>query len=129
MLSVVSCLGDSGLMSNHNKTFIEIAVPLVIGPRFGNVLGGTAVHLIGPCFNEMDLIVCSFEDEKEDAFIVNNRTAICVSPRFTDIGWKSLTLTILRDGKDVYFGQSQFYASMLKLKIIIMQCLTAYVKL
>ena len=86
---------------------------LVIGPRFGNILGGTAVHFTGPCFDETDLVVCIFEDEKENGFVVNNHTAICVSPRFDDIGWKGLTLSILRDREEIYFGQSQFYASML----------------
>ena len=86
---------------------------LVIGPHFGNILGGTAVHLTGPCFDEMDLLICSFDDEKESVLVLNNRTAICVSPRFEDIGWKSLTLTIVRDREEIYFGQSRFYASML----------------
>ena len=89
---------------------------LVIGPRFGNILGGTAIHLTGPCFDEKDLLLCNFEDEKENGFVVNNRTAICVSPRFKDIGWKILSLTITRDGEEIYFGQSQFYASKLLLK-------------
>jgi len=87
-------------------------VKLVIGPRFGNILGGTAIHVTGPCFDEMDLVVCSFEDEKPDVFVVNNRTAICVSPRFEDVGWKTLTLQIFRDRKEVYMGQSRFYASL-----------------
>ena len=87
-----------------NISFLEITVELVIGPRFGNTLGGTAVYLTGPCFNKSDLITCSFEDEKEDVFVTNNHTAVCVSPRFEDIGWKSLTLTIIRDGERVYLG-------------------------
>ena len=66
-------------------TLFEITVELVIGPHFGNILGGTAVRLTGPCFDETDLLVCTFEDEKENGFVVNNRTAICVSPRFDNI--------------------------------------------
>ena len=89
---------------------------LVIGPRFGNILGGTAVHLTGPCFDQMDLLICSFDDEKESVLVLNNRTAICVSPRFEDIGWKSLTLSIIRDGQEIYSGQNRFYASMLHRK-------------
>ena len=90
---------------------LNFAVELVIGPRFGNILGGTAVHLTGPCFDETDILKCSFEDQKDIiGFVVNNRTAICVSPTFQDIGWKSVTLLIIRNGEEVYSGQSKFYA-------------------
>ena len=60
-------------------------------------MGGTAVHLTGPCFDKTDILKCSFGDEKDiNGFILDNRTAICVSPRFEDIGWKHLTLLVIR---------------------------------
>ena len=77
-------------------------------------MGGTAVHLTGPCFDKTDILKCSFGDEKDiNSFIVDNRTAICVSPRFEDIGWKLLTLLVIRNDIEVYFGESQFYAGII----------------
>ena len=88
------------------------AVPAVIGPRFGNQLGGTAVHITGPCFNETDRISCIFDNQPEQAgYYVNNLTAICVSPNFNTIGWKDLTVTVTRNGNLAYRTQSRFYAS------------------
>ena len=94
--------------------FYDFAVELVIGPRFGNILGGTAVLLTGPCFDTSDVLLCTFEDTKKDnGFVVNNYTAMCVSPTFQDIGWKSLTLSIIKNGEEKYMGQTQFYAGIL----------------
>lgn len=76
-------------------------------------MGGTAVHLTGPCFDKTDIIKCSIEDQKEIiGFVVNNHTAICVSPRFENIGWKSLILQVINSGRETYLGQSRFYAGM-----------------
>ena len=84
---------------------------LTVGPRFGNIFGGTAVHLTGPCFDNTDVLKCVFEGKSDiNAFVANDRTAICISPRFDEIGWKSLTLTILKNGVETYTGQGQFYA-------------------
>ena len=90
------------------------AVPAVIGPRFGSQLGGTAVHITGPCFNETDQIACIFDNQREQAgFYVNNLTVICVSPSFNTFGWKDLTIVVTRDGNLAYTTQSRFYASKL----------------
>ena len=84
----------------------------MIGPRFGSQLGGTAVHITGPCFNETDQIACVFDNQPEQSgFYVNNLTVICVSPSFNTIGWKDLTLMVTRDGNLVYTAQSRFYTS------------------
>ena len=90
------------------------SVSLTTGPRFGNLLGGTAIHISGPCFNESDIIRCTFDGQQEKTgMIINNLTAICISPSFKDVGWKSLTLTIIEGsgaGEVIYTGQSRYYA-------------------
>jgi hypothetical protein len=86
-------------------------VKLTIGPRFGNILGGTAVHLNGPCFDSTDVVKCVFDGKSDvNGFVANNRTAICISPRFEEIGWKSLTVSLLKNDVKTYTGQGQFYA-------------------
>ena len=94
-------------------------VPAVIGPRFGSQLGGTAVHITGPCFDETDQITCIFDNQPgQTGFYVNNLTVICVSPSFDTIGWKDLTLMVTRDGNLAYATRSRFYASKLTTFII-----------
>ena len=78
-------------------------------------MGGTAVYLTGPCFEKADIVKCTFDDQKDiNGFVVNNLTAVCVSPRFDEIGWKTLTLTIVRNNVDAYSGQSRFYAGIVQ---------------
>lgn len=88
---------------------------LRIGPRSGSQLGGTAIYVSGPCFEENDTIHCFFDERGEaglPGYYVNNSTAICVSPRFDTSGWKSLRIGI-NNSQDLtmeYSGHSRFYA-------------------
>ena len=70
------------------------------------------MHITGPCFNETDQIMCSFDNQPaQPGFYVNNLTVICVSLNFDTVGWKDLTLVVIRGGSVVYTTQSRFYAS------------------
>ena len=85
---------------------------LTIGPRSGSQLGGAAVYVSGPCFNENDIINCFFDDDRESrlrGYYVSNSTAICISPRFDTPGWKTLYVEI-RSGQLLTTGRSRFYA-------------------
>ena len=94
--------------------FYYNAGSLTIGPRFGNLLGGTAVHLTGPCFSRSNTIRCTFEDRQETTgTVLNNRTAICISPTFNSAGWKQLDLAVLQDDEEIYSGNSRFYAGII----------------
>ena len=88
-------------------------MPLEVGPRFGNLLGGTAVHLSGPCFDGFINIICIFDGQQVgNGVVLNNNTAICVSPRFQSVGYKSLDVQIVdnEDGRITYSGSNFFYA-------------------
>ena len=93
--------------------FLEVA--LSIGPRSGSQLGGTAIYISGPCFSEDDTILCFFDDDRNlglPGHTVNNRTAVCVSPRFDTLGWKTLMVGIRNNQTTQYSGRSRFYAGM-----------------
>ena len=90
------------------------AVSLTIGPRFGNLLGGTAIHFMGPCFSRSNTIRCTFEGRQETTgTVLNIRTAICVSPTFNNPGWKQLDFVVLQDDVEIYSGNSRFYAGII----------------
>lgn len=86
-----------------------------IGPRLGSQLGGTAVYVSGPCFDETSAILCFFGDDRligSPGYYVSNLVAICVSPEFDTPGWKPLRVG-LRNGQMVeHSAPSQFYAGM-----------------
>ena len=46
---------------------------LTLSQRFGNMLGGTAVHVSGPCFDEADNITCVFDGIPTDGMFFSER--------------------------------------------------------
>ena len=83
-------------------------------PRIGNMLGGTAIVLRGPCFLPDDTIECSFDKVKdgkvEGIFLENSDQPVCGSPVFEEQGWKNLEVTIQRNGQVRYRQSATFYA-------------------
>lgn len=86
---------------------------LSIGPRSGSQFGGTAIYVSGPCFDENDVISCFFGDDMESGipgYYMSNTTAVCVSPMFETLGWKTLRVGIGMGQMIEYTGRSRFYA-------------------
>ena len=83
---------------------------LIIGPRFGSLLGGTAVHISGPCFDQSDVIKCTFDREDVDGIVLNNLTAMCVSPAFKEVKWNEVSVDIISDNVISYSGKGDFYS-------------------
>ena len=83
-------------------------------PHIGNMLGGIAIALRGPCFLPDDTIECNFEKVKEGKiegiFLENIDQPVCVSPVFQEQGWKNLEVTIQRGGQVRYRQSATFYA-------------------
>ncbi len=57
-----------------------------MAPRAGNVLGGTAVQVNGPCLEETDSITCVFDGQEVSGVFVTMLIAVCVSPPLSSIG-------------------------------------------
>ena len=98
---------------NYPCSFIltSTLAPLRISPRLGNVLGGTAISISGPCFGPMDTITCTFEGPLPVAGVyISQLMAICVSPFFEVEGWKPLTVEIMSPRDDIYSRDTRFYA-------------------
>lgn len=55
-------------------------LPLVFAPESGNMLGGTIVNISGPCFHPWERVVCKFDTESVEGFVVDPNRAICVQP-------------------------------------------------
>ena len=85
-------------------------IPLTLFPRYGNVLGGTAVQVFGPCFDEFidHTITCSFDKIEVQAIFIDSNSVICISPGLTSLGRVNFILTI----EDVIaeFQESTFYS-------------------
>ncbi len=95
--------------------------PLVITPRVGNMLGGTAVSISGMCLEESDTILCQYEGFNEMAADVamgpsdlnGNSTlvVVCVSPAFLAPGLKNLRVIVTSVNETLkYDSDTQFYA-------------------
>ena len=90
--------------------------PLNIIPHFGNMLGGTAIALHGPCFLPDDNVECFFDGVTLpiQVALINSddqTVAVCVSPEFKEHGWKHLRVSIRRNNVTFYYQlSSSFYA-------------------
>ena len=87
-----------------------VFVSLTLFPRYGSVLGGTAVQVFGPCFHEFinHRIYCSFDEIKVQAIHVNTDSIICISPAFKSLGRIDFTLYI--ENVAAEFQKSIFYS-------------------
>ncbi len=98
---------------------IEHTASLVITPRVGNMLGGTAVSITSTCLEESDNITCQYEGfDTVDADVGlleldENPTvvAVCVSPAFLEPGSKTLRVVVTnKNGTLKYDIGTRFYA-------------------
>ena len=91
-------------------------------PRYGNVLGGTAVQVFGPCFDEYAdrNITCSFGGIEVAGVYVDKDTVICVSPALRTLGRVDFTLDI--SGTTIKDHKTTFYSC----KIMCKHCVTVH---
>ena len=85
-------------------------MPLTLFPHYGSVLGGTAVQVFGPCFdNFLDRnITCSFDGVKVPGIYVDENSIICISPALTTHGRVDFILSI--SNSTVKFKKATFYS-------------------
>ena len=93
----------------YSNTYVAL-IPLTLFPRFGNVLGGTAVQVFGPCFDEFfdHTITCSFDEIEVQAMFVDSNSIICISPGLTSLGRIDFVLTI--ENITAEFQEATFYS-------------------
>ena len=85
------------------------AATLTLGPRFGSVLGGTAVIVSGPCFEETDNISCVFNGVEVEGVFVSMTQSLCISPQLSVLGRVSFRLRVnASNGNTKYEGTSEF---------------------
>ena len=83
---------------------------MTLGPRFGSVLGGTAVLVSGPCFEETDNISCVFNGVEVEGVFVSMTQCLCISPQLSVLGRVSFQLKVVNttSGDTRYEGTSEF---------------------
>ena len=107
-------------------TYVAV-IPLTLFPRYGNVLGGTAVQVFGPCFDEFfdHTITCSFDEIEVQAISIDSNSVICISPGLTSLGRINFGLTI--DDIDVEFQESTFYSCKYVVTAHVCMCVRVHV--
>ncbi|UYV62455.1 hypothetical protein LAZ67_2000673 [Cordylochernes scorpioides] len=84
-------------------------IPITFFPRWGSMLGGTKVDLVGPCLPPGTHIKCKFDIFDVDGVRRDWNTATCVSPPTIFHGYVDLSVSL--DGKG-YFFVGKFYVQM-----------------
>lgn len=86
---------------NNDYSFIP-EVPLVLSPRYGNILGGQEVRVAGPCFDNAEDFTCVFDGIEVRGIYLNEYYVLCVSPQLSRTGRVPFELmvdrTTLRNG-------------------------------
>lgn len=84
---------------------------LHLSPHFGSQLGGTAVKVQGPCFNESNTVECIFDKISTPGIYVNRDSVICVSPVMTTYGRVTVRVQIMDANKDIIFERDAPFTS------------------
>lgn len=74
---------------------ISHADPIALVPRVGNMLGGTAVRVTGPCLDETDVIICTFDVIEVAGVYMDEMSLLCVSPILSKVGEVNLELKVI----------------------------------
>ena len=84
---------------------------ITLAPRLGNVLGGTPVLVSGPCLEETDNIVCTFDGVVVDGVYINETMALCVSPCLSTIGRVVFEVNVTTlNGTIKFEGETAFFS-------------------
>lgn len=91
---------------------ISLPAPLTLAPRLGNMLGGTALLVSGPCLEVTDQITCVFGETAVTGVYISQMLSLCITPPFNTIGRIRFQLTVRADGSPTirYQGESIFYS-------------------
>ena len=102
-------------------------VALKLFPRYGSVLGGTAVQVFGPCFDAYaeQNIMCSFDGVEVPGLYINKDSVICVSPAMTRLGRVDFALHI--SGTTMQFAKTTFYSCKNIHMYLVCMCVRTYV--
>ncbi len=63
-------------------------------PRFGNMLGGTAVLISGTRFEMGEKISCNFGGHEVEGSLIDESSALCVSPQLSKLGFITFGIAI-----------------------------------
>ena len=88
---------------------------LTLSPRFGNMLGGTAVLVSGPCFDEADNITRVFDGIPTDGMFFSERQSLCASPILSHTG--RVPFQFIVNGTEQFRGDSIFYSGMCYIRV------------
>ena len=81
---------------------------ITLSPRYGNMLGGEAILVSGPCVDEADNITCVFDDVATMGIFFTEQQSLCVSPILSRTG--RLPFQIIVSGINEFRGNSVFYS-------------------
>ncbi|RZF47026.1 hypothetical protein LSTR_LSTR013817 [Laodelphax striatellus] len=73
-------IDENILPGTCNKDIAGTRLKLTFAPESGNMLGGTAVNITGPCFKPDTKIRCKFDIENVEGVVIDTNRATCVQP-------------------------------------------------
>ena len=73
------------------------------------MLGGAAVLVSGPCFDETDNITCVFDGILTEGMFFNELQSLCASPILSRTG--ALPFRLIVNGTNEFRGDAVFYSS------------------
>lgn len=70
------------------------------------MLGGTIVNISGPCFSPFERVVCKFDTESVEGFVIDQNRAICVQPFLFAQGYIRFEVAI---GTEAFKWKGRFF--------------------
>ena len=97
------------MLASLKSTLYLIFAFHLVNPRYGNMLGGTAIKICVLAVLSTDTIECKFGDTSLPGVYLSDTEILCVSPRFSEPGPVALQYTISRDGETMFEGERTFH--------------------
>ena len=91
------------MVNYHDIPYCVFLGSLSVGPSYGPMLGGLAVTISGPCFDQLSNtsnVVCKFKDIETPAEILDATRAQCILPMLLRTGRIPVALSV--DGGNTY---------------------------
>ena len=79
-------------------------MPFTLEPWYGSVLGGAAVVVSGPHFEESDDITCSFDGVTVECTYLDATSALCTSPLLSRVGQVEVQLDMFSNSTAIFYS-------------------------
>ena len=94
IIALAIIIARSSMTDHFYCLFPHTPVSITIVPQSGIFLGGTSVRIAGACLEPTDNITCMFDGIEVSGLVMSSLVALCVSPRFNEIGKVNLHLLV-----------------------------------